>query len=157
LRDAVVVDLFAGSGALGLEALSRGAGRVYMVERSRRHIQALRENLRAVLKSAGPRCTCDVRILAVDVRRAPHVLAEAAGNVDVVFADPPYQPSAGEMGPAELLQDPDICAWAGHALLVLEHPTKAVLPWHPLTPWHLLRSQRFGSTTVSFAESGPDG
>jgi 16S rRNA (guanine966-N2)-methyltransferase len=74
-----VVDLFAGSGALGIEALSRGAESALFVERDRRALAALRRNLEAVGADA------DVR--SQDVLR---FLASPAGTFDLVFCDPPY-------------------------------------------------------------------
>ena len=74
-----VLDLFAGSGALGIEALSRGAESALFVERDRRALAALRRNLEAVGADA------DVR--SQDVLR---FLASPAGTFDLVFCDPPY-------------------------------------------------------------------
>jgi 16S rRNA (guanine(966)-N(2))-methyltransferase RsmD len=75
------LDLFAGSGVLGFEALSRGADEVVMVERSGRVARALRENAARL----------DARGLRVVVGDALHFLADpAAGRFDVVFIDPPF-------------------------------------------------------------------
>jgi 16S rRNA (guanine966-N2)-methyltransferase len=156
LRGTAVLDLFAGSGALGLEAVSRGAVRACFVETEGAHIRILRENLQRVLKSIGPEADCAVRILQGDARCVPQLLAEDQGTFDIVFADPPYTPGPGRMGPEELLHDTALAAWLGDALLVLEHPTKAQLPWHPVTTWKLIRRQAFGTTTVSFARPEKD-
>lgn len=86
---AAVLDLFAGSGALGIEALSRGAARVTFVEHDRQTVRVLRENL-AVL---GLHAT----VVAVDATRFVRELdtMRAAGPYDLVFCDPPYRmPSA---------------------------------------------------------------
>jgi 16S rRNA (guanine966-N2)-methyltransferase len=74
-----VLDLYAGSGALGIEALSRGAESALFVERDRQALAALRRNLDAVGAQA------DVR--QQDVAR---FLAGSEGNFDLVFCDPPY-------------------------------------------------------------------
>lgn len=81
LRGAQVLDLFAGSGALGIEALSRGAGHVTFIESSRGALDAIRRNLDATRLAS-----------AADVRRGtlPAALAVVAGPIDVVVADPPY-------------------------------------------------------------------
>jgi 16S rRNA (guanine966-N2)-methyltransferase len=76
---AAVLDLFAGSGSLGLEALSRGAGSAVFVERSRPAVAALRSNMAAV-GLGGEIVTSDVEAF----------LARDAGTYDVVFVDPPY-------------------------------------------------------------------
>lgn len=83
LPDARVLDLFAGSGALGIEALSRGASRAEFVELSSRSLSALRENLRAV--GAGD----EARVHRGDALKFATGLA--AGAFDVAFADPPYR------------------------------------------------------------------
>jgi 16S rRNA (guanine966-N2)-methyltransferase len=80
LRDAVVLDLFAGSGSLGLEALSRGARRVRLVERGAPALAALRKNVDAL----GVRNR--VEIVVGDALRAETWLT----GVDVAFVDPPY-------------------------------------------------------------------
>lgn len=79
VENAAVLDLFAGTGALGLEALSRGAAAAVFVERSRPALTALRANIDAC--RAGDRCT----ILAIDALTIP-----AGARADIVFLDPPY-------------------------------------------------------------------
>jgi 16S rRNA (guanine966-N2)-methyltransferase len=79
VRDATVLDAFAGSGALGLEALSRGATRATFMENDRAALAALRANITTC--GAQERC----RVLAVDVLTAP--FGSACG---LVFLDPPY-------------------------------------------------------------------
>jgi 16S rRNA (guanine966-N2)-methyltransferase len=79
IADALVLDVFAGTGALGLEALSRGAARTVFVERARPALTVLRANIEAC--RAGDRC----EMLPVDA------LTVAAGpQADIVFLDPPY-------------------------------------------------------------------
>ena len=74
-----VLDLYAGSGALGIEALSRGAGSATFVERDRRALAALRRNLEAV--------GADAQVISRDAER---FLARPEGTFDLVFCDPPY-------------------------------------------------------------------
>ena len=74
-----VLDLYAGSGALGIEAISRGAESATFVERDRHALAALRRNLDAV--------GVDARVIARDVGR---FLARPEGTFDLVFCDPPY-------------------------------------------------------------------
>jgi 16S rRNA (guanine966-N2)-methyltransferase len=74
-----VLDLYAGSGALGIEALSRGAESATFVERDRHALTALRRNLEAV--------GSDAQVIARDVER---FLARREGTFDLVFCDPPY-------------------------------------------------------------------
>ncbi len=83
--NAVALDLFAGSGALGIEALSRGAERVVFVERDARAVRVLKENLTALA----------IDCSEVDVRRAEALAALRSARArqetyDLVFIDPPY-------------------------------------------------------------------
>ena len=82
IGDAVVADLFSGSGALGLEALSRGAQHVTFVERSRGALRVLERNIQAL--GAGPATT----VLRGDA--IAHVRAAERLRYDLVLADPPY-------------------------------------------------------------------
>ncbi len=82
VRDASVLDLFAGSGALGLEALSRGAASAVFVERSRKALQALQANVEAL--GAGDRA----RIVGADA--IAFVSNLPPGAFDLALADPPY-------------------------------------------------------------------
>ena len=151
-----VLDLFAGSGALGLEALSRGAAEVVFVERSGRHLAVLEENLAAVLHAMGTDDTRPgpARTVAADVRTVPAVLADLAGTFDLILADPPYVPAPGEFGAAMLLASAEFAFWAGaRPLLVLEHEAGTELPWAPLSPWQLLKQRAFGRTVISFSRA----
>ncbi len=83
VRDAEVLDLFAGSGAFGLEALSRGAAGATFVERSPAAVRALRDNVDAV-GLGGTIVRSDVARFAASAARA------GSGPFDIVFVDPPY-------------------------------------------------------------------
>jgi len=148
-----VLDLFAGSGALGIEALSRGAARCTFVERDRPALNALRANLAAVgvevlrrraetpspLQSPGP----TARIAAADARRA--LVADARGGemYTLVFADPPYARYGELEGDLARLLAPLL---APGALVVLEtHRGQALR-----LPWRTERVKRYGDTQVAF-------
>jgi 16S rRNA (guanine966-N2)-methyltransferase len=103
VEHAAVLDVFAGTGALGLEALSRGAATAVFVERSPAALTALRANIDAC--RAGGRCT----ILAIDALSVP-----TGKRADIVFLDPPYRQnlvaraltrlrSVGRVGPGSLI------------------------------------------------------
>lgn len=145
-----VLDLFAGSGALGLEALSRGAKSVILVEKKPAHVGYIEQNLAAVRKAMAGDCG-EVRILTADVQRICQILPELAGTLSVVLADPPYNPPAGAFGGKELLQQKDFVAWVGpDCLLALEHQYGDDLPFYPRSAWRLLRQKRFGSRAISY-------
>src|SRR3989441_12933158 len=93
LEGARVLDLFAGAGGVGLEALSRGAAHATFVERDARAVAALAANVRAL--GVGSRA----RVVRAEVGRALGRLAAAGERYDVVFLDPPYD---GDVGAATL-------------------------------------------------------
>lgn len=125
--DATVVDLFAGSGALGIEALSRGARHVHFVESQAQAVQTLRENVRAL--GLGDRSTI--------VRRdALRYIAEVSEPFDVALADPPYGTGAA----AALLAAYRAVPFAG--ALWLEHRSPAESAGADWT-------RRYGDTRVS--------
>ena len=112
-----VLDLYAGSGAVGLEALSRGAGHVLLVEAAPRAGRVIRENI-AALGLPGAELIVD---------RAERVLARGPGGeagYDVVFADPPYALDGGEVS-AMLTALADRAWLAPGALIIVERATRS--------------------------------
>jgi 16S rRNA (guanine966-N2)-methyltransferase len=144
LMDQVVVDLFAGSGALGLEALSRGAKAVYFVEQDRRARQLIARNLAAVSEAfAEPP---DARIVACDALRTPQFLADA--QPDFVLADAPYFPKAERCPLHALLGSAEFADWCGDAVLVLER--SAHNPIIVPDTWRRVKEKRFGDTQLIY-------
>ena len=90
VEGARVLDLYAGSGSLGIEALSRGGGSAVFVERSRSALDALRANVRSLGVADS------VRVVSRDVGRFVAGHREATG-FDIVFADPPWDISSGRL------------------------------------------------------------
>jgi 16S rRNA (guanine966-N2)-methyltransferase len=124
------LDLFAGSGALGLEALSRGAVHVTFVERDTVAVRALR----ATLAEWGSRAA------QVERRDALAFLADAARPVDVAFLDPPF--AAGMLGQAAALLEGN--GWLSEAALVyVECAARELLPALPAR-WLPLKAKRAG-------------
>lgn len=82
---AEVLDLFAGSGGLGLEALSRGAEKCFFNEADRKNFAVMKGNIDNC--GAGPRCICYNK----DFRRALASLASSGQKIDIAFIDPPYR------------------------------------------------------------------
>ncbi len=140
LPGAHVLDLFAGSGALGLEALSRGAAAVTLVERGRAAIAAIETNI-ATVDLPG------VELVRADVRSAVGGLLPGA-PFDLVLIDPPY--ALDDAGLATLLQ-----ALVGHlaaeATVVVERGSRSAAPeWPPdLLP---TEPRRYGDTTLHRAD-----
>ena len=90
VENKTVLDLFAGVGSLGIEALSRGARAAVFVEANPRAARIIRENLETLGLSG---CT---RVLALEVDRALRKLAREEGRFDLVFLDPPYEQGLAE-------------------------------------------------------------
>lgn len=110
------LDLFAGSGGYGLEALSRGATSGVFVEKSPKAIRCLKENLEAVCKSLG-RSSEGIVILEADARAVP----TSAYTPDLVFIDPPYEIIV-EMAPILFDRLKPILAPDPQALVLFEMP-----------------------------------
>jgi 16S rRNA (guanine966-N2)-methyltransferase len=139
LDGARVLDLYAGSGALGLEALSRGAAEVVLVESGPRVLPVLRANLAAVgLPGA--------RVVAGSV---PTVVAgPAPAAFDLVLADPPYAvPVADVLGVLGSLAAGGWCA--PDAVVVVERSSREE-PWEWPTPFTGLRDRRYGEALLRY-------
>jgi 16S rRNA (guanine966-N2)-methyltransferase len=131
LDGARVLDLFAGSGALGLEALSRGAGEAVLVERAPAALKALRANVEALGASA--------EVVAGDARAYLRAARERGAEYDLVFLDPPYR-AADELG-RELSLAPVL---ASHGRVVSESDRRAPLELDlPVTD-----ERRYGDTLI---------
>ena len=144
--EGAVLDLFAGTGALGLEALSRGARRVVFVERDRDALVALRENLREL--SFSDRST----VVAADVRTALRRLAVSVPPEDRfswVFMDPPYA-NETESILAELTASNFL---AGCAVVVVEHDQRHRPP-DSVGALILTGRREYGETELSFYRTG---
>ncbi len=108
LQDSVWLDLFAGTGAVGIEALSRGARQVYFVEAAKKHARLLRENLGALGIDAG------YEVQEREVSKALPLLDSTGVVCDYGFLDPPYQrrgayeQTLGYLAQAKLLQPTSI-------------------------------------------------
>ena len=146
IPDARVLDLFAGAGSLGIEALSRGARSATFVERDRRTADCIRANLEKT------RLADAAEVVCLDVFTA---LARtlSARRYDFIFADPPYtaagQPVdfAGKLIASEHL--PAILVSGG--IVVLEKSPRHPLPTE-MHGWETVRQKRYGTTEVLFLQ-----
>jgi 16S rRNA (guanine966-N2)-methyltransferase len=142
LQDAGVLDLFAGSGALGIEALSRGAGRVTFVEREPKAVGAILANLDAL----GYREQSQV--FRADVLRWLRANPEAVTAAAVILVDPPYNDAV--LDRALQLLDEGV---AEDALVVVEHSSRQPLSLPPrLRP---ARERTYGDAAVTVLEAAP--
>lgn len=130
IEGALVADLFAGSGAVGIEALSRGAEQCTFVENDRAALRALERNLHDLgLESRS-------RVIRSDARAAAGAL-----DVDIVLVDPPYDFDGW----------PSLLDSITAGLVVAEGPSAVEAP----AGWTQLRTRRYGRTWVSFLERTP--
>ncbi len=114
------LDGFAGVGAIGIEALSRGAADVYFVDQSRKACRMIRENLESLDVKEG------YRILEMDLGRALDVCSRAGAKFDIVFLDPPYDQKNLYDSSLSLISAKGLLAPGGIA--VLEHSKRLDLP-----------------------------
>ncbi len=146
LEGARVLDLYAGSGALGIEALSRGAASAVFVERAPRSLAALRENLAALdLEERS-------QVRTGDAARAVRRLAAEGARFDLALLDPPY--ASGEAARAlEALRDTGLLAPG--ATVVIEGSRRHSLP--RVRGFRLRDQRRYGDTLVTRLERASGG
>jgi 16S rRNA (guanine(966)-N(2))-methyltransferase RsmD len=151
VEGARVLDLYAGTGALGLEAVSRGAESAVFVEQNRAVLRVLRKNCdELVRRGLEP---ARVRIESGDVTRVLARLAARGDPFDLVFADPPYR----AMGTSDRAAAEEILARAARqgivasgGLFVLEHA--ADLRVETVAGFRALRHHRYGGTAITSFE-----
>ncbi|HEY3359824.1 MAG TPA: 16S rRNA (guanine(966)-N(2))-methyltransferase RsmD [Polyangia bacterium] len=143
----VVLDLFAGTGALGLEALSRGASRAVFVDEAEPAIRVVRDNV----KTLGYEDRA--RILRLEVRRALRLLEKESAGFDWVFLDPPYASAGGDttlaaLGASALVRP--------GGLVIAEHDRRRP-PAERYGALALDDRRRWGQTEVSLYAVAPGG
>lgn len=141
IAEARVLDLYAGSGALGLEALSRGAGLAMLVESERRAVDVLRRNVITVGLPGAEVVAAPVASVVGKPAKAPF---------DVIFADPPYAVSDADLTAVltALVQG----GWTGpDTVLIVERSVRSAAPDWP-APLVALRSRQYGDTALHWAE-----
>lgn len=133
ITGACVLDLFAGTGALGLEALSRGAEHVTFVDDGRVSGQLIKSNIQRLNAKAS------TRLLKMDVTR---LRANDAGPFDLVFLDPPYGKSLGQKALVEAVK----LGWlAEGALIVWEENAPQLAP----EGFEMIDARKYGDTHVT--------
>jgi 16S rRNA (guanine966-N2)-methyltransferase len=143
LRDEIegktVLDLFAGTGNLGIEALSRGAKKAIFVERERQALRLIQKNLiQFGLEGRS-------EILPKDVNRAIGLLKQRGESFDLILMDPPYEKGLIQ---ETLMKLNFHQIYHGDSILVIEHNRREPLP-HLLEGWNLIRRRRIGDTVLS--------
>jgi 16S rRNA (guanine966-N2)-methyltransferase len=141
VEGAVFVDLYAGTGAVGIEALSRGARQAVFVEKHRPAVALIRANLASLGIRSG------AEVLAIDALAGLERLAARGMTADVVFADPPYAEAAAYRRVLEWLDARELLAPEGCA--VFEHARRQTLP-EKLSRLARTRQVKQGDAVLSF-------
>jgi 16S rRNA (guanine(966)-N(2))-methyltransferase RsmD len=139
----IVLDLFAGTGNLGIEALSRGAKSVLFVEKSRQALRLIKKNL----SQCGMEGHSD--ILPKDVYRAIGILKQRGKPFDLILMDPPYEQGLIQKTLKKLDSEG---IYHKDSILVIEHDRREPLP-DVTGKWDLFRQRRIGNTVISFLKS----
>ncbi len=129
------LDLYAGTGALGIEALSRGSGSCDFVERHPRACEAIRRNVSAMSFQSRARVHC---------RPVREALRSLSGPYTLVMADPPYDDAEA----ADLLAEQAAPKLAQDGMLVFEHARRVAAP-ERLGPLRVVRERRHGDTVIT--------
>lgn len=138
----VVLDLFAGTGALGIEALSRGAQFAVFLDNSREALSVIERNIRSC------RLEASARVIRWDIRRNLSCLTSMAGTFDLVLMDPPY--NHGLVREA-LLHLHRSRALKPAAIIVAEHAVEEPMAADP-TEFRMTDQRNYGKTVFSFLE-----
>ena len=136
LEGVCVLDGFAGSGALGIEALSRGAKSALFVDKRADAVKLVRENLALCHLEENAQVICGDSLAA---------LGTQSGRFDIIFLDPPYESGLLEQAMEKIAQF-DILS--PHGIMVAESPQNQTLPELP-APYGLYREYRYGKIKVS--------
>lgn len=136
LEDAVVIDLFSGTGNLGLEALSRGAARCYFGDKSRESMDLTRQNI--------AHCRAQDRSVPI-LGEYEYVLRRIRERADLIFLDPPYKEGLME-DCAGLISELSLLSEDG--IIVAEHGTKEDLP-DELSGYTKIKEKTYGTIAVS--------
>jgi 16S rRNA (guanine966-N2)-methyltransferase len=140
------LDLFAGTGNMGLEALSRGAVKATFIENDQVLVDAMTRNISA--------CgfTNRIEILSSDFIQAISILKERSGDFDILFADPPYEQgfvcqTLEHLGKGELMSE--------DGLLAIQHSIREVVKVKESGPFVLIDQRRYSDTILSFFRITP--
>ena len=144
VQNAIFVDLFAGTGSVGLEALSHGAREVYFVEHDRRALMTLQANI--------SRCNIVGRATIVTAP-LPQALRQLPATVqaDMLFLDPPYASDLAEVTLAALAERRILAA---HGVCIWQHMARRVIP-QTVLDLPLWKSRRYGNTQLSLYAALP--
>ncbi len=148
LQGTRVLDLYAGSGALGLEAASRGAGEVTLVDNHQGSISVLRRNIDALSAGGAPALPHSPRLLAVKSTALGFLDKSPPGQWDVVFVDPPYEHHTTSVQELVVALSPHLAA---DAWVLVERSTRSEpIEWPE--GYAPLSTKTYGETVIYGAE-----
>lgn len=139
------VDLFAGTGGMGIEALSRGAEEVYLFDKDRRSIKVIRENL----KKTGYEQKAKLSLMPA--QRGVEELAGKNVKADVIFMDPPYRMVPEMLSLFDQIDEKEILSPDG--ILVLEHDKSDIIS-DTVGRFEKIREKTYGNTVISVFRRG---
>lgn len=143
LADCRFLDLFSGSGAIGIEALSRGAGDVVLVEQSAESLYCIRENLKTT------KLTEDARVLGMDVLQAIPLLEAEGREFDIIFMDPPYD---NELEHRVLERLSNSCLVGEDTLIVVEASLQTEFSYLDELGFELFREKKYKNNQHVFIQ-----
>ena len=140
LGDALVLDLFAGSGSLGIEALSRGASKAIFVDKNKQSINIIKNNLEHT--------KLDDKALVInqEVDKIYHLLPKELTKFDIIFMDPPYNKNFVQKT-LIFLENNGILKESG--VIIAEHAKEDILPKR-VGNLEKVREKQYGITSISF-------
>lgn len=140
VQGAIVLDLFAGTGALGLEALSRGAQTAFFIDTNKNTLSILKRNIHT--------CSVDSRatVMQWNIVKSLNCIRSVDPAFNLVFMDPPYNKHLLEPTLSNLH---DSCCLDENVRVIIEHSASETVP-ADVVPFELLDRRRYGKTLVSF-------
>jgi 16S rRNA (guanine(966)-N(2))-methyltransferase RsmD len=143
VEGAVVLDLFSGTGSLGIEALSRGGTSAVFIDKYQKAVDNIKRNIAACrLEPKG-------QVIKRDILRGLKFLKKTSGTFDLVFMDPPYEEGL-VLKTLELLAGCQCLST--RACVVAEHSPREQIP-SKVERFQQIRARKYGNTLVSFYES----
>ncbi len=137
----VFVDLFGGSGAMGIEALSRGVDHVYFFDISRESIAIIKKNL----QKTGYTSSAVVRNISAE--KGIIFLCKNSVKCDMIYMDPPYAEGGEMIALAEIIVEKDILSPEG--IIIMEHEKGVVMP-ETIQNLIQFKEKQYGGTTISY-------
>lgn len=143
IEGSTVLDLFAGTGSLGIEALSRGASKVYFADNSKDSIAIINENL---MKT---KLEQQSEVLFMDAKLAMNKIAREGVELDVVFLDPPYGKDILESIMTELIDSKLV---KNDTIIITEHEKDISLK-DKMKSFYKFKEKKYGKIIISFFKS----